>query len=73
MHATTVNRTDCALRAATPFLWRFFTGFFRPRVRVLGNEFAGEIEAVGGEVTAHKVCEFRPVIELSRGGPAPPR
>ncbi|TDE54685.1 NAD(P)-dependent alcohol dehydrogenase [Nonomuraea mesophila] len=57
VHATTVNRTDCALRAAKPFLWRFFAGFLRPRMRVLGNEFAGEIEAVGGEVTAYKAGE----------------
>ncbi|MEO3889371.1 NAD(P)-dependent alcohol dehydrogenase [Nonomuraea sp. B5E05] len=57
VHATTVNRTDCALRAAKPFLWRFFAGFFRPRLRILGNEFAGEIAAVGDEVTAFQVGE----------------
>ena len=41
VHATTVNRTDCAYRAAHPFFMRFFTGLIRPRVTVLGNEFAG--------------------------------
>ncbi|MFC4530944.1 NAD(P)-dependent alcohol dehydrogenase [Sphaerisporangium dianthi] len=55
VHATTVNRTDCALRAAKPFIWRFFTGLVRPRVTVLGTEFAGEVEAVGGGVTSFKV------------------
>jgi NADPH:quinone reductase-like Zn-dependent oxidoreductase len=52
IRATTVNRTDCAMRAAKPFLWRFFTGLVRPRVPVLGTEFAGDVEQVGGGVTA---------------------
>jgi NADPH:quinone reductase-like Zn-dependent oxidoreductase len=43
VHATTVNRTDCAARAADPFVWRFLIGLLRPRVTVLGNEFAGEV------------------------------
>ena len=55
VHATTVNRTDCGVRAAKPFLYRLFVGLRRPRLAVLGNEFAGEVEAVGGEVTS-----FRP-------------
>ncbi|MEV0378928.1 NAD(P)-dependent alcohol dehydrogenase [Nonomuraea sp. NPDC050643] len=54
VHATTVNRTDCALRAAKPFFWRLAVGLFRPKVRVLGNEFAGEVAAVGGGVTAFR-------------------
>jgi NADPH:quinone reductase-like Zn-dependent oxidoreductase len=55
VHATTVNRTDCGLRAAKPFIYRFFTGLVRPRVTVLGNEFAGEVEAVGSGVTSFEV------------------
>jgi NADPH:quinone reductase-like Zn-dependent oxidoreductase len=55
IHATTVNRTDCALRAAKPFIWRFFTGLVRPRVTVIGTEFAGEVEAVGAGVTSFEV------------------
>jgi NADPH:quinone reductase-like Zn-dependent oxidoreductase len=55
VHATTVNRTDCGLRAAKPFFVRFFTGLFRPRVTVLGNEFAGNVEAVGSAVTSFEV------------------
>jgi NADPH:quinone reductase-like Zn-dependent oxidoreductase len=55
VHATTANRTDSALRAAKPFINRFFTGLRRPRVTVLGNEFAGEVEAVGRGVTSFEV------------------
>jgi NADPH:quinone reductase-like Zn-dependent oxidoreductase len=55
VHATTVNRTDCGMRAAKPFIYRFFVGLVRPRVRILGNEFAGEIEAVGAGVTSFEV------------------
>jgi NADPH:quinone reductase-like Zn-dependent oxidoreductase len=55
VHATTVNRTDSGLRAAKPFINRFFTGLLRPRVTVLGNEFAGAVEAVGRGVTFFEV------------------
>ena len=51
IHATTVNRTDCGLRAAKPFIVRFFAGL-KPRVTVLGSEFAGEVVAVGSWVTS---------------------
>jgi len=55
VQATTVNRTDCACRAARPFFMRFFTGLARPRAMVLGNEFAGVVDAVGSGVTSFKV------------------
>lgn len=51
VHATTVNRTDCGFRSAEYFIVRFFSGLFRPKNKVLGNEFAGEIEKVGKNVT----------------------
>ena len=47
VRATTVNRTDCGLRAAKPWIYRLFLGLRRPRRTVLGTEFAGEVEAVG--------------------------
>jgi NADPH:quinone reductase-like Zn-dependent oxidoreductase len=55
VHATTVNRTDSGFRAGRPFVVRSFTGLIRPKVTVLGNEFAGAVEAVGGGVTSFAV------------------
>jgi NADPH:quinone reductase-like Zn-dependent oxidoreductase len=55
VEATTVNRTDCARRAARPFFMRMFTGLIRPRAPVLGNESAGVVEAVGSGVTSFAV------------------
>lgn len=55
VHATTVNRTDCAYRAARPFFVRAATGLARPRRAILGTEFAGVVEAVGGGVTSFAV------------------
>ena len=51
IRATTVNRTDTALRAAEPFASRFVTGLLRPKRKILGSELAGEIEAAGTAVT----------------------
>jgi NADPH:quinone reductase-like Zn-dependent oxidoreductase len=55
VRATTVNRTDCGLRAAKPWIYRLFLGLRRPRRTVLGTEFAGEVEAVGGGITTFGV------------------
>jgi NADPH:quinone reductase-like Zn-dependent oxidoreductase len=51
VHATTVNRTDCGVRAGHPFFIRALTGLLRPRATVLGNEFAGVVESAGPGVT----------------------
>lgn len=50
VHASTVNRTDTGFRSAEYFISRFWTGLFRPNYPVLGNEFAGIVEAVGKQV-----------------------
>jgi NADPH:quinone reductase-like Zn-dependent oxidoreductase len=55
VHATTVNRTDCGFRGARPFFIRVLTGLVRPRVTILGNEFAGRVEATGPAVTSFAV------------------
>lgn len=55
VRATTVNRTDCAYRSATPFIARSAFGLFRPRVNILGNEFAGVVDETGPGVTSFRV------------------
>ncbi len=55
IHATTVNRSDCGWRSATPFFTRVFTGIRRPKHRTPGMEFAGVVEQVGSAVTEFTV------------------
>jgi NADPH:quinone reductase-like Zn-dependent oxidoreductase len=54
VYATTVSRTDSALRAGQPFVSRFITGLRRPRRKILGSDLAGVVEAVGTAVTGFK-------------------
>lgn len=52
IRATTVNRTDCGFRKPEyGLLIRMTHGLFRPGKTVLGSELAGEIKAVGKDVT----------------------
>ncbi|MCP4373222.1 MAG: alcohol dehydrogenase catalytic domain-containing protein, partial [Deltaproteobacteria bacterium] len=55
VYATTVNRSDCAMLRAKPFIMRFFTGLFKPNKPILGTDFAGTIEAVGKNVASLKI------------------
>jgi NADPH:quinone reductase-like Zn-dependent oxidoreductase len=55
IHATTVNRTDTGFRSAEYLISRFFTGLLRPKRKILGSEFAGEVEAVGAAVSQFAV------------------
>ena len=52
VRATTVNRTDCHMRLATPAVWRLYLGLTRPKHSILGSEFAGDVTAVGTGVTS---------------------
>ena len=47
VHVTTVNRTDCGYRGASPFFIRGISGLRRPRADVWGTEYAGVVERVG--------------------------
>lgn len=53
--ATTVNRTDCAMLQAKPFIMRFTTGLLKPSKNILGTDFAGEVQDIGSDVTSFKV------------------
>jgi len=50
VHATTVNRTDCANLTAKPFIMRFVLGLFKPKKIILGTDFAGEVISTGKNV-----------------------
>jgi NADPH:quinone reductase-like Zn-dependent oxidoreductase len=62
IHATAVTRSDCATRDANRqsglvvmLMSRLVSGVLRPRQRILGTEFAGEVAAVGAAVSEFAV------------------
>ncbi len=55
VRVATVNRTDCGGLRGQPFIYRFFVGFPRPRFVATGTDFAGDVEAVGEEVSRFAV------------------
>ena len=55
VRATTVNRTDCGFLSGKPWFVRLFSGIRKPKAMVLGCEFAGVVEAIGGGVTSFAV------------------
>jgi NADPH:quinone reductase-like Zn-dependent oxidoreductase len=62
IHATTVNRFDTATREANrrsglaiSWLSRLVSGLRRPRHRILGTEFAGEVDAIGAAASGFAV------------------
>ena len=55
VHRSSVNRTDWGFLTGDPVIVRAFAGLRRPRERILGNEFAGVVEAIGEGVTRFAV------------------
>lgn len=75
IYATTVTIGDCRMRSFTvpPEQWlfaRLYLGVFKPRRPILGMELAGEIEAVGKEVTRFKPGDpiFASTFDTDFGG-----
>jgi len=57
IYTTTVNRTDCGFRKPEYLIVRFFSGFFKPKNTILGNELAGVVESIGKNVKTFKPAD----------------
>jgi NADPH:quinone reductase-like Zn-dependent oxidoreductase len=55
VHATTVNRTDCHYRAASPVPMRLLTGLVAPKASIWGCEFAGRVAELGSAASGFAV------------------
>jgi NADPH:quinone reductase-like Zn-dependent oxidoreductase len=55
VHATTVTSADIMMRKGEPVIGRLYLGLKKPKRTILGFEFAGEVMAIGQDVTLFKV------------------
>jgi len=51
VHASAVNSADWRLRRPDPWGVRLFLGLRKPRIKILGGVFSGEVVAAGAKVT----------------------
>jgi NADPH:quinone reductase-like Zn-dependent oxidoreductase len=63
VHATTVTAGDAEIRGLNFPVWfvlpiRLYMGLRRPRNRILGQELAGEIEAIGNDVRQFRIGDL---------------
>lgn len=54
IHAASVTQADTMMRTGTPYFGRLMTGLTKPKHPIPGTGFAGEIEAIGHDVTLSK-------------------
>lgn len=59
VHAASANAGDWHLLRGTPLPFRLVAGLTKPRYKIIGNDFAGVVEAVG-----RKVTQFQPGDEV---------
>jgi NADPH:quinone reductase-like Zn-dependent oxidoreductase len=59
IRAVSINDWDWGLLHGTPFVNRLLSGLFKPKIKILGSDIAGRIEAVG-----RNVKRFRPGDEV---------
>jgi len=57
VHASAVGAVDSIARRGVPRQIRAYLGLRRPRIHVLGADFAGEVAAIGAKVTRFAVGE----------------
>jgi NADPH:quinone reductase-like Zn-dependent oxidoreductase len=54
VHSAALNAADWHLMRGTPFPIRFMSGMRTPKLRILGADVAGHVEAIGKNVTQFK-------------------
>ncbi|TDE59449.1 NAD(P)-dependent alcohol dehydrogenase [Nonomuraea mesophila] len=78
VHAASVNPGDWHLMRGSPYIFRAMAGMTRPKAHVLGFDLAGQVEAVGKDVTrfqpgdeVYGVCKgaFAEYVTVPEGGP----
>lgn len=55
IHASSATRADTMMRTGKPYFGRLFLGLKKPNKQIPGTGFAGQITAVGNEVSSFKV------------------
>ncbi len=55
IHASSVTTADTFMRTGTPYFGRLFMGLMKPKYPTPGTGFAGQVEAIGKDVTLFKM------------------
>ena len=67
VHAASANAGDWHLLRGTPLAFRLVAGLIKPKYKIIGNDVAGVVEAVGRNVTQFQVGD-EVFGEVSRSG-----
>ena len=55
IHAAAVNPLDWHFMRAVPFVMRLVSGILKPKYKILGADMAGQVAAVGSNVTRFRI------------------